>query len=176
MPLFLHYCDSALLDRQRRKGCFCFDAMLTIARLFHNILQIGIKPHDTIPHHITSHHITLALHNTRPHSTTSTSTSILLQTNANIIPHNTLSLLFWQRAGADLSLIDTSANSVRKDLRAAMKGHLDRLQTFDIQPEGTSKSECVEVLSAVGELCREEGDPGEANKLALAEVMTARKF
>lgn len=67
-------------------------------------------------------------------------------------------------------MVDTSADGIRKDARAAMKGHLEALGGFDIEPQAVANRECLEALSKVGELCREEGAGGEANRTALGEV------
>lgn len=76
--------------------------------------------------------------------------------------------------GADLSRVDTSADDIRKDARAAINDHVEKLRSFDSSfgEEGGDgpKSDCMEALSSIAELCREEGTPGEANRMAVREV------
>ncbi|CAM9719548.1 unnamed protein product [Ectocarpus fasciculatus] len=76
--------------------------------------------------------------------------------------------------GADLSNVDTSADGVRKDARAAIKDHVERLRGFDLDDGGEGeafpKSGCLEALSSVGDMCREEGAAGEANRAAVGEA------
>lgn len=67
-------------------------------------------------------------------------------------------------------MIDTSADGVRRDAKAAVNGHLETLRSFSIATEGDAKIECVGAMSAVAELCREEGAAGEANRMAVGEV------
>ncbi|CAM9836795.1 unnamed protein product, partial [Ectocarpus sp. 4 AP-2014] len=76
--------------------------------------------------------------------------------------------------GADLSNVDTSADGVRKDARATIKDHLEKLRGIDLDDggkgEGPPKSGCLEVLSSVGNMCREEGAAGESNRTAVGEA------
>lgn len=67
-------------------------------------------------------------------------------------------------------MVDTSADGIRKDAKAALIAHVDKLRDIDVGAEGDSKSECLEALSAIGELCRGEGGAGEASKIAFGEV------
>ncbi|CAM9428830.1 unnamed protein product [Ectocarpus sp. 12 AP-2014] len=76
--------------------------------------------------------------------------------------------------GADLSNVDTSADGVRRDARAAIKDHVERLRGFDLNDrgkgEGVPTSGCLEALSSVGNMCREEGAAGESNRTAVGEA------
>lgn len=82
--------------------------------------------------------------------------------------------------GADLSRVDTSADDTRKDARAQINGLVEKLRGADLsvgsegsegsEGEGDPRSECLGALSAVAELCREEGAAGEANRMAVGEV------
>lgn len=85
-----------------------------------------------------------------------------------ILPNTTLS------TGADLSRVDTSADDIRKDARATINDHLQKLRAADLnvlsEGEGSQRSECLAALSAVAELCREDGDEGDANRMAAGEV------
>lgn len=67
-------------------------------------------------------------------------------------------------------MVDTSADGVRRDARAAIVGYVETLRGFDAAPKGDAGSECVDVMIAVAELCREEGAAGEANRMAVGEV------
>lgn len=75
-----------------------------------------------------------------------------------------------------MSRVDTSADDIRKDARATISGHVEKLRGVDLNAAseggGTLGSECLEALSAVAELCREDGDAGEANRMAVGEVCT----
>lgn len=77
--------------------------------------------------------------------------------------------------GADLSRVDTSADDIRKDARAAINDLVEKLRSFDLNVgeeggEGGPKRGCMEALSSVAELCREEAAAGEANRMAVGEV------
>lgn len=72
-----------------------------------------------------------------------------------------------------MSTVDTSADGIHKSARSTLNDHIEKLRGFDVESEGFPRGECVEALSAVGELCREEGAAGEANRAALGEVRTA---
>ena len=67
-------------------------------------------------------------------------------------------------------MVDTSADGIRRDARAVMKGQVERLSGLDVGTDGSSLSELVEALSGVGEMCREDGTAGEANRTAFGEV------
>lgn len=75
-----------------------------------------------------------------------------------------------------MSRVDTSADDIRKDARATINDHVEKLRVIGIDlnagsgAEGSSQSECLNALSAVAELCREDGDAGEANRMAVGEV------
>lgn len=72
-------------------------------------------------------------------------------------------------------MVDTSADGVRKDAKAAIFGYVETLRGFDAAPKGDAGSECVDVLTAVAELCREEGAAGEANRMAVGEVRLVKR-
>ncbi|CAN0361878.1 unnamed protein product, partial [Ectocarpus sp. 6 AP-2014] len=76
--------------------------------------------------------------------------------------------------GADLSNVDTSADGVRKDARATIRDHVERLRGFDVngggKGEGLPESGCLEALSSLGNMCREEGAAGESNRTAVGEA------
>lgn len=78
--------------------------------------------------------------------------------------------------GADLSRVDTSADDIRKDARATINDSVEKLRGSDLsiasQEEGGLRSECLGALSTVAELCREDGDAGQANRMAMGEVGT----
>eukprot|EP00752_Nemacystus_decipiens_P018714 g16778.t1 len=81
----------------------------------------------------------------------------------------------FQAQGADLSRVDTSADDIRKDARATINDHVEKLRGVDLSAvsggEGTSNpGECLGALSALAELCREDGDAGEANRMAVGEA------
>lgn len=73
-----------------------------------------------------------------------------------------------------MSRVDTSADDVRKDARATINDHVERLRAIDLkavsEEGGGRRSECLGALSAVAELCRVDGDAGEANRMAVGEV------
>lgn len=70
-------------------------------------------------------------------------------------------------------MVDTSADGIREDARAAMKDSVEKLSGFGVGADGSSLSELVEALSGVGEMCREDGTAGEANRTAFGEVSEA---
>eukprot|EP00904_Undaria_pinnatifida_P005168 jgi/Undpi1/1781/HiC_scaffold_12.g05168.m1 len=76
----------------------------------------------------------------------------------------------FKAQGADLSMVDTSADGIRQDARAVMKGQVEKLSGLDVGADGSSLSELVEALSGVGEMCREDGTAGEANRTAFGEA------
>eukprot|EP00903_Cladosiphon_okamuranus_P005933 g5863.t1 len=80
----------------------------------------------------------------------------------------------FKAQGADLSRVDTSADGIRTDARATINAHLEKLRAVDLnvvsEGEGGLRSECLGALSTVAELCREDGDDGEANRMAAGEA------
>lgn len=108
-------------------------------------------------------------------------TRLLLWTTHTTLHYTTGTLNPWYTkllahytTGADLSRVDTSADDIRKDARATLHGHLEKLRGVDpnagSEGERDSRSECLGALSTVAELCREEGAAGEANRAAVGEV------
>ena len=67
-------------------------------------------------------------------------------------------------------MVDTSADGIRQDARAAIIFRVEKLSGLDVGADGSSLSECVEALSGVREMCRQDGTEGEANRMAFGEV------
>ncbi|CAN0352096.1 unnamed protein product [Ascophyllum nodosum] len=77
----------------------------------------------------------------------------------------------FQSQGADLSMVDTSADGIRRDSRATLLRCLDALRECDdVQPEGQARSHCLEAFSKTEEMCREEGTAGAASRTAFDEA------
>lgn len=51
-----------------------------------------------------------------------------------------------------------------------MKEKVEKLSGLDVWTDGSSTAECVEALSGVGEMCRQDGAEGEVNRMAFGEV------
>ena len=70
--------------------------------------------------------------------------------------------------------MDTSADDIRKDATATINELLERLRAVNLNAvadgEGSLRSECLGALSALAEMCRENGDTGAANRMAAGEV------
>lgn len=73
--------------------------------------------------------------------------------------------------GANLSQVNTSADGVRRDIRAAVVALLETLRQMESWPKGTKAVECLAILSTLSDLCDEEAEScGNKNKTCLGEA------